>query len=84
VIIDRQTSVAARGCSASSSSDVGGFPGYANFLEVMADPKHEEHGEMLEGGGVQFDFDEASIGGILVNFECHSKIWVPKPRKTKA
>lgn len=28
--------------------DVGGLPGYADFLEAMADPKHEEHDQMLE------------------------------------
>ncbi|MGO4915849.1 IS1096 element passenger TnpR family protein [Pseudogemmobacter sp. W21_MBD1_M6] len=37
------------------------FPGYADFLEAMADPKHEAHADMLEWYGRQFDPDEAAI-----------------------
>lgn len=35
--------------------DVGGTPGYENFLEAMADPNHEEHAEALEWYGGPFD-----------------------------
>lgn len=35
--------------------DVGGFPGYAEFLVVMADATHEEHDSTLEWVGGQFD-----------------------------
>ncbi|WP_415182777.1 IS1096 element passenger TnpR family protein [Phaeovulum sp.] len=31
--------------------DVGGFPGYADFVDAMADPKHEKYGRMLEWYG---------------------------------
>ena len=64
--------------------DVGGFPGYADFLEAMADPKHQENDQMLEWYGGQFDSDEAEIGRILDNFERLAKKWAPKPRKPKA
>jgi hypothetical protein len=34
--------------------DVGGVGGYAEFLEAIADPKHEQHDDFVEWGG---DFD---------------------------
>ncbi|WP_243405091.1 plasmid pRiA4b ORF-3 family protein [Pelagivirga sediminicola] len=37
-----------RAIGACPPEDVGGFPGYADFLDAIADPKHEEHGQMLE------------------------------------
>ena len=44
--------------------DVGGPWGYAEYLEAMADPNHERHGEMLEWRGPDFVpniVDEAAI-----------------------
>jgi hypothetical protein len=35
--------------------DVGGTPGYMNFLEAISDPAHPEHGEMLEWIGGHFN-----------------------------
>lgn len=35
--------------------DVGGVPGFEEFLEAVADPKHEEHERMLEWYGGTFD-----------------------------
>ena len=34
---------------------MGGIWGYADFLEAMADSAHEEHDEMLEWAGGEFD-----------------------------
>ncbi|KFI25369.1 plasmid pRiA4b ORF-3 family protein [Paenirhodobacter enshiensis] len=73
-----------RAIGACPPEDVGGFPGYADFLEAMADPEHEEHDRMLEWYGGKFDPDEAEIGHILDNFERLAKKWAPKPRKPKA
>ena len=73
-----------RAIGACPPEDVGGGPGYADFLEAMADPNHEEHARMLEWHGGKFDPDEAEIGRILVNFERLAKKWGPKPRKPKA
>ena len=35
--------------------DVGGAPGYENFLDAMADPNHEEHADVLEWYGGSYD-----------------------------
>lgn len=44
------------GARACPPEDVGGPPGYVNFLEVLADPNHEEHEELMEWiGGEQWD-----------------------------
>jgi len=38
--------------------DIGGIPGYEDFLEAIGDPAHEAHEEMLEWyGGDDFDAD---------------------------
>jgi hypothetical protein len=38
--------------------DVGGFPGYADFLDAIRDPAHEQHEEMVEWIGGRFDPDK--------------------------
>ena len=43
------------GANACPPEDVGGPPGYADFLEAINDPKHEEHASMLEWCGGSFD-----------------------------
>ena len=43
------------GANACPPEDVGGQPGYAEFLEAMADPNHPEHEAMLEWHGSTFD-----------------------------
>ncbi len=73
-----------RAIGACPPEDVGGFPGYADFLEAMANPKHEEHDQVLEWYGGKFDSEEAEIGRILDNFERLAKKWAPKPRKSNA
>ena len=48
--------------------DVGGVPGYANFLEAVADPRHSEHESWLEWVGAPFnpeDFDIVSANDRL-------------------
>jgi hypothetical protein len=44
--------------------DVGGVWGYAEYLEALADPKHEQHGEMLQWRGPfdpeEFDAEKAT------------------------
>ena len=43
------------GKNACPPEDIGGPPGYAYFLKVLADPEHEEHEAMLEWVGEEFD-----------------------------
>jgi hypothetical protein len=43
------------GANACPPEDVGGPPGYADFLQAIADPSHEEHDDLLEWCGGAFD-----------------------------
>jgi hypothetical protein len=43
------------GRGACPPEDVGGLPGYYHFLNVMNDPRHPEHDDMLEWVGGKFD-----------------------------
>ena len=43
------------GANACPPEDVGGPPGYAEFLEAIRDPSHEENGAMLQWCGGAFD-----------------------------
>ncbi|GAA2330990.1 plasmid pRiA4b ORF-3 family protein [Streptomyces cuspidosporus] len=48
--------------------DCGGPWGYANFIEAITDPRHEEHDELLEWVGGAFDpsrFDAEDINKRL-------------------
>ena len=38
-----------------SAEDVGGMRGYAEFLDAIRDPRHEDHKDMLEWVGRRFD-----------------------------
>ncbi len=50
--------VCLKGSRACPPEDVGGVWGYVEFLEAIADPKHERHGELLEWIGGEFDPEE--------------------------
>jgi len=41
--------------------DVGGIYGYQDFLEAVRDPEHEEHDEVLEWAGGEFDPEAFSV-----------------------
>jgi Plasmid pRiA4b ORF-3-like protein len=53
----------AGGC-ACPPEDVGGIPGYENFLEAIADPKHPEHDELLEWIGGSFDPEAFNLNEV--------------------
>ena len=53
--------------------DVGGIHGYAHFLEVLANPKHPEHQDMLEWVGKPVD--PASFDVTQANLDIHGG-WV--------
>ena len=51
--------------------DCGGIWGYKNLLEILNNPKHEEHDEYLEWIGGEFDpeaFDKDSINKLFKKF----------------
>ena len=56
------------GARACPPEDVGGIPGYENFLEAITDPKHPEHEELKEWIGGTFDpeaFDLDEVNRLL-------------------
>jgi hypothetical protein len=52
------------GARACPPEDCGGVWGYADFLEAMADPKHENHREMKEWIGGRFDPERFSVEAV--------------------
>lgn len=44
--------------------DCGGPWGYADFLQAIADPKHEQHEELLEWIGGEFDAEEFNVKAV--------------------
>ena len=56
------------GARACPPEDCGGVHGYANFLDAISDPEHEEHDEYLDWVGGEFDpekFDVANFDNAL-------------------
>jgi hypothetical protein len=52
------------GARACPPEDVGGVWGYAEFLQAIADPKHESHRDMKEWIGGKFDAEKFSIEAV--------------------
>jgi Plasmid pRiA4b ORF-3-like protein len=59
--------------------DIGGPWGYAEFLEAIADPKHERHQELTEWAPEDFDPDLVDVESIAVEFAALAKRWSRKP-----
>jgi hypothetical protein len=60
------------GANACPPEDVGGAPGYLEFLEAISNPAHEEHAEMLTWIGGSFDptaFSLAEVNARLAEFK---------------
>jgi hypothetical protein len=53
------------GQGACPPEDCGGTPGYAELLDVLGDPEHEDHAHFVSWVGGAFDPDEFDLG--LVN-----------------
>jgi tetratricopeptide (TPR) repeat protein len=51
--------------------DCGGIWGYAHLLEVIRDPAHEEHEEMMEWLGGQFDPEEFDLDRLNQRLKGH-------------
>jgi hypothetical protein len=61
--------------------DVGGWPGYEEFLAAINDPKHERHTEMVQWTGLD-RFDPTIIHPEIIANELTTlaKRWARKPR----
>jgi hypothetical protein len=64
-----------KGKRASPPEDVGGVWGYAEFLEIMADPAHPEHEERLEWAGGEFDPEEFDLAAVNEALQVLSAAW---------
>lgn len=56
--------------------DCGGIGGYYHLLEILANPKDEEHCDMLEWLGIKnpADFDPAAFSAAAVKFRDPKKV----------
>lgn len=52
------------GAGACPPEDCGGTSGFAELLEVLADPDHEEHERMLTWVGGGFDTDHFDLAAV--------------------
>lgn len=57
------------GANRAPPEDVGGFPGFEQFLDVMADPKHPEHKDIAAWYGRKFDPKDISETEIQRRFK---------------
>jgi len=58
--------------------DVGGFPGYEEFVGAMADPKHPEHAHLKEWYGDSFDPKITPTDELRFEVLRLAKRWKPK------
>ena len=76
-VADRELPQVLAGKRAGPPEDCGGVWGYAALLEALADPEHEDHAELLEWVGDDFDPEYFSL--LEVNAALHPKrrTWLP-------
>ena len=63
--------------------DIGGAPGYEEFLKAIADPEHEQHGDMVRWSGRPFDPQDPQVDRIIERLDHLAKIWAPRSSKPK-
>ncbi len=63
--------------------DVGGPPGYAEFLEALANPDHEQHTENLRWIGGHFDPTAVDLERLTRNLAALAKRWSRQPAATR-
>jgi len=65
--------------------DIGGPPSYKEFLDAIANPKHERHAEFMEWIGADtFDPNNTDAIAIDMQLEELAKRWTRKPPKRKS
>jgi hypothetical protein len=72
------------GLGACPPEDCGGTPGYANLLEVLADPRHQDHAEILEWVGGGFDPAEFDIDAVNEELARVAKRWSRPSQRRRA
>jgi hypothetical protein len=55
--------------------DIGGPPGYAEFLEAMADPNHDRHAELKDWYDADFDPNAVDVPAIQQHLSDLAKRW---------
>jgi pRiA4b ORF-3-like protein len=64
--------------------DIGGPPGYAEFLEAIADPNHDRHDELSEWYAADFDPNAVDVLAIRRHLANLAKRWSrSKPKRNK-
>lgn len=61
--------------------DVGGVPGYAEYLAALADPNYPDRDEYLRYRSEDFDPDKLDTVAIALAIDNLSRNWTPKPRR---
>lgn len=64
--------------------DIGGPPGYAAFLEAIADPQHERHAEFIEWADEGFDPNAVDAEGLAARLAALAKRQSRKPALKRA
>jgi hypothetical protein len=64
--------------------DVGGAPGYADYLEAIADPAHPEHEAMLRWGPDGFDPNVIDRKALDAAVDALSEQWMPRRRTPRS
>jgi hypothetical protein len=62
--------------------DVGGPPGYDELLNILANPKHKRHDEMIEWLGATFDPRDAGTQNLADAVDVLARKWSRKPKAT--
>ena len=70
------------GQNACPPEDCGAIWGYYKLLEAVKNPKHEEHEEMLDWLGNQFDPDHSDLQKINAKLRCLGNLARPSPFST--
>jgi Plasmid pRiA4b ORF-3-like protein len=64
--------------------DVGGAPGYADYLEATSDPTHPEHEHMRLWGRERFDPNVVDRAALEAAVNALSENWKPRRRTTRS
>ena len=64
--------------------DVGGAPGYADYLEATSDPTHPEHEHMRLWGPERFDPNVVDRAALEAAVNALSENWKPRRRTTRS